>query len=79
MSYLCRHKPLKTTNMDEKRLETLYFSRGDQTATIVTNGVVVRTYEPDESLQFRTLSAAIAHLECAGWRLNMQREVLTKQ
>ena len=65
--------------MDEKRLETLTFTRGDQTATIVTNGVVVRTYEPNESRQFRTLAAAIAHLECAGWRINMQHEVLTKQ
>ena len=56
-------------------METLYFSRGDQTATIVTNGVVVRTYEPDESRQYKTPAAAIAHLECAGWRINMQQEV----
>lgn len=75
MSYLCPHKPIKATDMDEKRLESLYFSRGDQTATIVTNGVVVRTYEPDESRQFRSLAAAIAHLECAGWCINMQHEV----
>ena len=61
--------------MDEKSLETLYFSRGDQKATIVTNGVVVRAYEPDESRQYKTLAAAIAHLECAGWRINMQQEV----
>ena len=65
--------------MNEMSTETLYLTRDDQTATIVTNGVVVRTYEPNESRQFRTLAAAIAHLECAGWRINMQYEVLTKQ
>lgn len=78
-SYICRHKPIKATEMTEKKLETLYFSRGDQKATIVTNGVVVRTYEPNESLQFSTLIAAIAHLEGAGWDINMHQEVLINE
>lgn len=60
---------------DKTQLETLTFTKGDTVATIVTNGEVTRTYTAQETLRHRSLSAAVAHLECKGYRINMQHEV----
>lgn len=60
---------------DSTQLETLTFTKGDAVATIVTNGEVTRTYTAKETLRHRSLSAAVAHLECKGYRINMQQEV----
>lgn len=60
---------------DKTQIETLTFTKGDAVATIVTNGEVTRTYTAAETLRHRSLSAAVAHLECKGYRINMQHEV----
>lgn len=45
------------------------FRRGDQIATIVTDGCSIRTYEPDECRAHTTLYRAIAYLEARGWHI----------
>lgn len=73
--YLCREPNIKDMKQDSTQLETLTFTKGDAVATIVTNGDVTRTYTAQETLLHRSLSAAVAHLECKGYRINMQHEV----
>lgn len=73
--YLCRKKEENDMKQDSTQLETLTFTKGDAVATIVTNGEVTRTYTAQETLRHRSLSAAVAHLECKGYRINMQHEV----
>lgn len=52
--------------------ESLHFRRQDgRQATVVTNGKQVRTYEPNRCLKHRKLSSAIAHLESAGYEIEI--------
>ena len=53
--------------MTEIQLHT--FRKGDQVATIVTDGCTTRTYEPDECRAHTTLYRAIAYLEARGWQI----------
>lgn len=73
--YLCRESKTKDMRQYKTQLETLTFTKGDAVATIVTNGDVTRTYTAQETLLHRSLSSAVAHLECKGYRINMQHEV----
>lgn len=74
--YLCTQQTLNDMRQTEQHLETLTFQKGDAVATVVTNGDVVRSYTASGTNKHRTLSAAIAHLECQGYRINMQHEVI---
>lgn len=50
----------------------LVFQKGPHIRTIVTDGRKVAIYKPNGRTFVRSLGMAIAHLECHGFRINMQ-------
>ena len=52
-------------------METLYFYKGTQEATVVTDGLHHATYTIRGREFHKTLSKAIAHLESKGFKINI--------
>lgn len=52
-----------------REVETLLFGRGLETATAVTDGQTVKCYTSDDCRAFRSLGAAIGHLEALGYSI----------
>lgn len=50
----------------------LVFQKGPHIRTIVTDGRKVAIYKPNGRTFVRSMGMAIAHLECKGYRINMQ-------
>lgn len=53
-------------------METLYFYKGTQEASVVTDGVHHATYTSRGREWHKTLSKAIAHLESKGFKINIE-------
>lgn len=50
-------------------IEVLSFYDGERIATVVTDGVNVRSYEPDKCEQHKWLESAISYLEARGYHI----------
>lgn len=57
----------------ELELAVLTFTRKKAVATIVTDGVHVRSYEPQNVKSHARLSHAISYLESRGWSIEMDK------
>ena len=53
-------------------LTVLLFRKDLEQAFVVTDGKHVRTYKITECEKFRSLSSAIAHLECQGYEIDTE-------
>lgn len=60
-------------NMDITMTETLTFTKPGMTATIVTDGQNVRSYEPTACKSHETLKKAIAYIESRGYLIVMDQ------
>lgn len=56
---------------ENKKTEVLTFRRGDQIATVVTDGNVHQTYEPDKVKRHGSLNMAISYLEAMGYEIEI--------
>lgn len=54
---------------NEQSIEVLTFMRGDETATVATNGALHAVYTRTYTRKYTTLHAAIAHLESRGYSI----------
>lgn len=61
---------MKTKDLE---LAVLTFTRKKAVATIVTDGVHVRSYEPQNVKSHARLSHAISYLESRGWSIEMDK------
>lgn len=50
-------------------IEVLSFYDGDSVASVVTDGVNVRSYDPDKCKQHKRLETAISYLEARGYHI----------
>lgn len=56
--------------MESRKLTAaLLFRAGDRVATMVTNGIKVKTYEADQSREHLSTLKAIAYLEARGYHV----------
>lgn len=55
--------------IEKKKTEVLTFRRGDQIATVVTDGNVHQTYELDKVKRHGSLNMAISYLEAMGYEI----------
>lgn len=53
--------------IDNGKTEVLTFKKGDQIATVVTDGSVHQTYEHDKVKRHGSLNMAISYLEAMGY------------
>lgn len=53
----------------QNEIEVLTFRKGEEVATIVTNGAKTRVFHSGSSLIKSTMGKAIAYLECRGWSI----------
>lgn len=58
---------------NELELAVLTFTRKKAVATIVTDGVHVRSYEPQNVKSHARISHAISYLESRGWSIEMDK------
>lgn len=59
-------------------VEVLGFRRGDEWATIVTDGVQTRVFKKDANIPFPTLIRAIGALEADGFSIDMDNPTIFK-
>lgn len=59
----------KTRISKSPDVEVLTFMKGDEFATVVTDGIRHRCFEWDDSTEYDSLKAAIAHLEGKGFHI----------
>lgn len=53
----------------QNEIEVLTFRKGEEVATIVTNGAKTRVFHSGLSLIKSTMGKSIAYLECRGWSI----------
>lgn len=59
--------------MSTNETEVLVFSKGDQIATIVTDGTTHKTYEFEHSKSHGSLNMAISYLEAMGYSIEVEK------
>lgn len=57
---------------EAKQTEVLTFRRGDQSATVVTDGQTHKTYEWETCKQHGSLNMAISYLEAMGYSIDVE-------
>lgn len=63
----------QTTRQSSLLTEVLSFRRGDNLATVVTDGTVHRTYELELTRRHSSLNRAIACLEAKGYEIEIDK------
>lgn len=51
------------------QVEVVTFCRGDEFATVVTDGVMTRSFRREDTQQHESLKRAIAYLEARGYQI----------
>lgn len=59
--------------MSKIETEILVFTKGDQIATIVTDGTTHKTYELKNCQNHGSLNMAISHLEAMGYSIQVEK------
>lgn len=59
--------------MSKIETEILVFTKGDQIATIVTDGRTFKTYELKNCQDHGSLNMAISHLEAMGYSIDVEK------
>lgn len=63
----------QTTQQYSLLMEVLFFRRGDNLATVVTDGTTHRTYELELTRKHSSLLRAIAYLEGKGYSIDIDK------
>lgn len=58
-------------NQASRPTEVISFLRGDNVATVVTDGQTHKTYEVELCMSHATVAKAISYLEAKGYRIEM--------